>query len=72
MSTSVSVRLPDHLDQALRKLSKVTDRSKTYLIAKAIEVFIREYADYRIALDRFHDKDDGIITSSEMRKRLAF
>ena len=72
MSTSVSVRLPDHLDQALRKLSKMTDRSKTYLIAKAIEAFIREYADYRIALDRFHDKDDEIIPGSELRKHLGF
>ena len=72
MSTSLSVRLPDRLDKAIKKLSHLTDRPKTYLICKAIEHFIDEYAEYQIALDRLRDKDDEILSNSELKKRLGF
>ena len=30
-----------------------------------------EYADYQVALDRLRDKDDPIISSADLRKRIA-
>ena len=30
-----------------------------------------EYADYQVALDRLRDKDDPVISSAELRKRLG-
>jgi predicted DNA-binding protein len=57
--------------EQLDAVAQFTDRSKSYLIKKAIEKYLAEYADYRIALDRLHDKDDEIITSKELRKALA-
>ena len=71
MSHSVSVRLPDRTARALEKLSKLTDRPKTYFIEKALESYLAEYADYQIALDRLRDKDDPVISSAELRKRFA-
>jgi RHH-type transcriptional regulator, rel operon repressor / antitoxin RelB len=71
MSTSVSVRLPDRTAKALERLSKLTDRPKTYFIEKALESYLAEYADYQIALDRLRDKDDPVISSSELRKQLG-
>lgn len=72
MSVAISVRLPGGLDKALKGLAKVTDRPKTYIICKAIESYLEEYADYRIALDRLRDKDDPILTSAEFKKRLGY
>ncbi len=47
------------------------ERSKTFIIRKAIESYLQEYVDYLIALDRLRDKDDEIISSDEMRERLG-
>ena len=71
MSISISLRLPDDIHEQLEDVAEDTDRSKSYLIKKAIEQYLEEYADYQLALDRLNDKDDEIISSKEMRKRLA-
>jgi RHH-type transcriptional regulator, rel operon repressor / antitoxin RelB len=71
MSSSVSVRLTDSTARALEDLSKATDRPKTYFIEKALESYLAEYADYQIALDRLRDKDDPIVSSVDLRKRIG-
>lgn len=71
MSNSLSIRIPDEIDSSLKKLCKDLERPKTFIIIKAIENYLREYADYQIALDRFNDKDDEIVSSKEMRKNLG-
>jgi RHH-type rel operon transcriptional repressor/antitoxin RelB len=71
MSSSLSVRLPDRTARALEKLSKLTDRPKTYFVEKALESYLAEYADYQIARDRLKDKDDPIISSADLKRRLG-
>jgi RHH-type rel operon transcriptional repressor/antitoxin RelB len=71
MSSPVSVRLSDRTAKALNELAKATDRPKTYLIEKALESYLAEYADYQIALDRLRDKDDPVISAADLRKRIA-
>ena len=71
MSISVSLRLSDEMVEQLNDIANSIDRSKSFLIKKAIEQYLEEYADYQIALDRLNDKDDEIISSKEMRKLLA-
>ena len=71
MSISISLRLPNEVVSQLDDIAANIDRSKSYLIKKAIEQYLEEYVDYQIALDRLNDKDDKIISSKEMRKRLA-
>jgi RHH-type transcriptional regulator, rel operon repressor / antitoxin RelB len=71
MSTPVSVRLSDRTARALERLSKRNDRPKTYFIEKALEAYLADYADYQVALDRLRDKDDPVISSAELRKRIA-
>ena len=70
MTTSMSLRLSDDLLAELENLANRTDRSKSYLVKKAIEQYLEEYSDYKIALDRLNDKDDMIISSKDMRKLL--
>ena len=71
MSTAVSIRLSDDIAYELEGLARTIERSKTYIIRKAIESYLREYADYLVAIERLNDKDDEIIPSDEMRNRLA-
>ena len=71
MTVSVSVRLPDDTAQALHELAQSTDRPKTFLIVKALQAYLAEYADYQVALDRLRDKNDLVISAAQMRKRLA-
>jgi len=52
-------------------LSKMTDRPKKYFVEKALESYLAEYADYQIALDRLSDKDDPVISSATMKRRLG-
>ena len=71
MPVSVSLRLPEEMHEQLEEIAEDIERSKSFLIKKAIEQYLDEYIDYRIALDRSNDKDDEIISSKELRKRLG-
>lgn len=71
MSAAVSIRLPEEIVHELDNLASTVERSKTYIIRKAIESYLQEYADYMVALERLRDKDDEVISSDEMRRRLA-
>jgi RHH-type rel operon transcriptional repressor/antitoxin RelB len=71
MEKGVIFRASEELYDNLNWISKEIDRPKSFIIRKALELFIDEYVDYLIALDRLRDKDDKIITSREMRRRIA-
>ena len=71
MSTAVSIRLPDELAKQLDGIAKETERPRSYIIQKALESYIEDYADLQIALDRLHDRTDPVISSKELKKSLG-
>jgi len=71
MSTALSVRLPKALADQLDSIAKETERPRSYIIQKAIESYIEDYADLQIALDRLHDKTDQVVSGKELRKSLG-
>jgi RHH-type transcriptional regulator, rel operon repressor / antitoxin RelB len=71
MSTAISVRLPKNLADQLDGIAKETERPRSFIIQKALESYIEEFADLQIALDRFHDKSDTIISGKELRESLG-
>ena len=71
MNTAISVRLPKELAKKLDGIAKETERSRSFIIQKAIESYIEESADLQIALDRLHDKSDPIVTGKEIRETLG-
>jgi RHH-type rel operon transcriptional repressor/antitoxin RelB len=71
MSSSLTIRIPEDIARRLDSLARSLDRPKSYIVKKAMESYLDEYSDYLIALDRLRDKDDAIISSKELRKRLA-
>jgi len=71
MSTAISVRLPKDLAKQLDGIAKETERPRSFIIQKALESYIEEFADLQIALDRLHDKSDAIISGKELRESLG-
>jgi len=71
MRTAISVRLPRNLASQLDSIAKETERPRSFIIQKAVEFYIEDFADLQIALDRLHDKGDEVISAKEMRKSLG-
>lgn len=68
MSDTISVRLPEDMAKRLDELAKSLDRSKTYIVTKALREYLEEYEDYLIALHRLNDKNDRVISEKELVK----
>ncbi len=71
MGAALSVRLPEKLASELEQISKETERSKSFHIQKALEMYIEERADLQIALDRLNDHTDSIISLDELRSQVG-
>ena len=71
MSTAISVRLPKNLADQLDGIAKETERPRSFIIQKALESYIEDFADLQIALDRLHDKSDAIVSGKELRESLG-
>jgi RHH-type rel operon transcriptional repressor/antitoxin RelB len=71
MSTAISIRLPKTLANHLDNIAKETERPRSYIIQKALESYIEDFADLQIALDRLYDKTDPVISGKELRKSLG-
>jgi RHH-type rel operon transcriptional repressor/antitoxin RelB len=56
---------------SLKSLSETIDRSKAYIIKKALQAYLEDYSDYLIAQERLNDKNDKVVSSEEMRVLLG-
>jgi RHH-type rel operon transcriptional repressor/antitoxin RelB len=70
MSKAVSIRLPDELVEQLENVARDTERSRSFIVQRAIESYLEDYADLQVALDRLRDKDDRVVSGDELRKSL--
>ena len=71
MTTAISIRLPKLLADQIDSIAKETERPRSFIIQKALESYIEDYADLQVALDRLHDKADPGISGKELRKSLG-
>lgn len=71
MSKSVSIRLPEELAAELAELAKDSERSRSFLIQKAIEAYLEDQADLQISMDRLNDPTDPIVSVDEMRSEIG-
>ena len=69
MSTAISVRLPEKLAMDIDEIALETG-ARSFHIQKAVGMYIKEYADLQIALDRLNDPADPVISIQEMRTKL--
>jgi RHH-type rel operon transcriptional repressor/antitoxin RelB len=70
-SVAVSVRIPRRTSELLDVVARETDRSRSYLIVRALDTYLDEHAEYQIAIERLKDKDDPIVSSEEFWKRAS-
>jgi RHH-type rel operon transcriptional repressor/antitoxin RelB len=71
MSTAISVRLPDKVAKALGRVAHETERSRSFVVQKAVETYLDDFADLQVAIDRLRDKSDPIVSSKDMRNSLG-
>jgi RHH-type transcriptional regulator, rel operon repressor / antitoxin RelB len=71
MSTAVSIRLPEELLKELDHIAQETERPRSFIILKALEAYLEDQADLQIALDRFRDKGDKVLSPMELRNSLG-
>lgn len=71
MSEVFTFRLDKVLSTQIIDLAKTIDRSKTYIIKKALEEYLDDYQDYLIAMERWNDKNDEIIDGKDLRDSLG-
>ncbi|MDD2238017.1 MAG: hypothetical protein PHG65_12500, partial [Kiritimatiellae bacterium] len=69
--TTLSVRVTDCLASELAQVAKESERPKSFIIQKALEAYLEDYADLQIALDRLRDTSDSVVSSKEMRASLG-
>lgn len=69
--TTISVRVTDTLAGELENVAKDAERPKSFIIQKAIEAYLADYADLQIAMDRLRDTADAVVSSKDMRKFLG-
>ena len=70
MSVPLSIRLPDRLAAELEEIAATTERSKSFVMQKALEAYLAEQADLQVALDRLNDSTDPVISMETMRAEL--
>jgi len=71
MTTAITIRLPKVLADQIDSIAKETERPRSFIIQKALESYMEDYADLQVALDRLHDKTDPGISGKELRKSLG-
>ena len=71
MSTAISVRLPKEIADQLDSIARETERPRSFIIQKALEAYIEDYADLQVALDRLHDRSDPVVSGKSLRKSLG-
>jgi RHH-type rel operon transcriptional repressor/antitoxin RelB len=58
----------EKLANRLNSIAKETERPRSFIIQKALDVYIEDFADLQIALDRLHGKGDEMISAKEIKK----
>jgi len=71
MRSTVSIRLPEELTKHLDDIAKETERPRSFHIQKALEAYIEDFADLRIAIDRLRNPKDVVISGKELRKTIG-
>jgi predicted DNA-binding protein len=75
MSVSMTMRMPDEMAQSLGFIAKQLERSRNYLVLKAVEHYIKEqmedFHEGEFALASEKESNDEYITWDEAEKMAA-
>lgn len=65
---NVSITLDSDILDRLDELTEETERKRSWLISKAIEVYLEELADLKVAKERLHNER---LTPAQLRKEIG-
>jgi transposase len=68
--TQVSARLPDELVQSIDETARRLNRSRAEIIRQAIEYYLDDVEDLKLALERLQDPSDPVLDWEEVRRDL--
>ena len=69
--TQVTARLPDDLVKSIDAAARSLNRSRAEVIRQAIEYYLDDLEDLRLALERLHDPADPVLDWSEVKRDLS-
>ena len=61
MSDVVATRFPRKTVEELDAVARERKRTRAEIVREAVEVYLVQWADYAIALDRLHDPTDEVV-----------
>jgi predicted DNA-binding protein len=72
LTNILSTRVPNNISQIIREIAQEKDRKTGDIVREAIEMYISEWADYKIASDRLKNSADPILSENEFIKELGW
>jgi RHH-type transcriptional regulator, rel operon repressor / antitoxin RelB len=68
--SQITARLPDKLVQSLDNVVKESGRPRSELVRRAIEIYIDDYKDLSLAIDRLRDPADPVLDWEDVKCEL--
>jgi transposase len=68
--TQVSARLPDELVKTIDETARRMNRSRAEIIRQAIEYYLEDAEDLRLAIDRLQDPADPVLDWEDVKRDL--
>ena len=66
----VTARLPDDLVEKADRAATRLNRSRAQLLRQALEYYLEDFEDLRLALDRLNDPADPVLDWEDVRRDL--
>ena len=68
--TQITARLPDDLVEQIDRAASQLNRSRAQVVKQAIEYYLDDFEDLRLALDRLNDPSDPVLDWEEVKREL--
>jgi len=70
LMTQVTARLPDELVDQIDRAAKQLNRSRAQMVRQAIEYYLDDFEDLRVAVERLSDPSDPVLDWAEVKRDL--
>jgi len=68
----VATRFSDEVLAELDEVARELRRTRAEVVRRAVEIYLAEYADHQIALQRLNAPDDALLSTREMWSELGW
>ncbi len=68
----VSTKLSDNILYSVKEIANERKQKTDDIIREAIEIYVTEWTDYKIAIDRLNNSSDPVLTENEFLKEMGW